>query len=412
METEEKPRPRRKKRRHSKAYYRRKKILRIKLIAGGILLLLVIIGLVFLIVHLVGKAAGKKDEEAEIPVEEPSEETISVSEDEPEEEIEEEPEEEEGLPPNTDMGYFSGYAPSKTAETKWISNPEVISEYGIIINLNTGAIIGEKNSDTIIYPASMTKVLTILVAAEHLKSLDSLNDMVSISQETTDFTYKNECSAVGFSVGETVPVKDLFFGTILPSGADAALTLAEYIAGDQDSFVAMMNAKVEELGRSSTAHFTNPIGLFDEENHCTVTDMAMILKAAEENDICRDVLKARRSTTSPTAEHPEGIEISNWFLRRIEDKDTHGEVMGAKTGFVVQSGNCGASYLESGDGTPYICVTGKAHSAWRCIYDHVAIYDDFVPKTDSGAGTGSGTDSDSGAGTGAAGNTDSATETE
>ncbi|MCR5093787.1 MAG: D-alanyl-D-alanine carboxypeptidase, partial [Lachnospiraceae bacterium] len=68
-------------------------------------------------------------------------------------------------------------------------------------------------------------------------------------------------------------------------------------------------------------------------------------------------------------------EISNWFLRRIEDKDAHGEVMCAKTGFVDQSGCCAASYQISNDGGHYFCVTGNAWSSWRCIYDHVRIYD-------------------------------------
>ena len=86
------------------------------------------------------------------------------------------------------------------------------------------------------------------------------------------------------------------------------------------------------------------------------------------------MLSEHRYTTSATAEHPDGIEISNWFLRRIEDKDTGGEVIGAKTGFVVESRNCAASYYTSATGRNYIAVTVNAHSAWRCIYDHVDIY--------------------------------------
>ena len=75
---------------------------------------------------------------------------------------------------------------------------------------------------------------------------------------------------------------------------------------------------------------------------------------------------------------PEGITISNWFLRRIEDKDTKGTVVCAKTGFVAQSGNCAASYEETDSGKHYICVTANAHSSWRCIYDHVAVYQEYT----------------------------------
>ena len=136
-----------------------------------------------------------------------------------------------------------------------------------------------------------------------------------------------------------------------------------------------MNRKVAELGLSGTSHFTNCVGLYDDDLYTTPSDMAMILKAAVENDLCREVLSAHTYTTSSTAQHPEGITISNWFLRRIEDKDTHGTVRCAKTGYVKESWNCAASYQISNDGGHYICVTAHAHSAWRAIYDHVEIYD-------------------------------------
>ena len=108
--------------------------------------------------------------------------------------------------------------------------------------------------------------------------------------------------------------------------------------------------------------------------------MAVIMKAAMQSELCREVLKARTYTTSFTTEHPEGITISNWFMRRIEDKDSGGEVLGAKTGYVAQSGSCAVSYQEDANGKTYICVTGKSTSSWRCIYDHVEIYNTYVPE--------------------------------
>ena len=103
-------------------------------------------------------------------------------------------------------------------------------------------------------------------------------------------------------------------------------------------------------------------------------DMAVILKAALENEYVYKVMNAHRYTTCSTTEHPDGLEISNWFLRRIEDKDTGGEVLCAKTGYVNQAGSCAASFSLQNSGKPYICVTAQAHSAWRCIYDQVDIY--------------------------------------
>ena len=102
-----------------------------------------------------------------------------------------------------------------------------------------------------------------------------------------------------------------------------------------------------------------------------------------DNDLCREVLGARTYETLPTADHPEGQILSNWFLRRIEDKDTGGiEVTGAKTGYVVESGNCAASCGETADGRRYICVTADAYSSWRAIYDHVALYKTYRSPAD------------------------------
>ena len=183
---------------------------------------------------------------------------------------------------------------------------------------------------------------------------------------------------VGYKVGESAAVRELLYGTILPSGADAALALAIYVAGSHEAFVELMNEKAEELGISDTAHFTNCVGLYDEAHHCTVRDMAVILNAAMENELCREVLNARTYETAPTPEHPEGQVLSNWFLRRIEDKDTGSiEVIGAKTGYVAQSGNCAASCGRDAEGREYICVTGNAYSSWRAIYDHVDLYSKY-----------------------------------
>ena len=140
-----------------------------------------------------------------------------------------------------------------------------------------------------------------------------------------------------------------------------------------------MNQKLEELGLSGSAHFTNCVGLYDQNHYCSAYDMAMIMKAALENDLCREVLNTRVYTTSITAQHPEGITISNWFMRRIEDKETNGTIMGAKTGFVKESGNCAVSYYISSSGVPYIAVTVNTFSGWKCIYDHVALYNYYAP---------------------------------
>ena len=263
------------------------------------------------------------------------------------------------------------FSAQETPETTNVGDG-IVSEHAVLIDLDNGNIVSQKGANERINPASMTKVLTVLVAAEHVKDLD---DTFTFTLDVTDYAYINDCSTAGFLEGETVTVRDLFYGTILPSGGDAAVGLATYVAGSQEAFVEMMNEKVKELGLSDSAHFTNCVGIYDDDLYCTTYDMAMILEAAMNNELCREVLSTHCYKTSATEQHPEGIVISNWFLRRIEDKETLGTVVCGKTGYVVQAGSCAASYGEAPDGHGYVCVTAGSSSSWQCIYDQVTLYD-------------------------------------
>ncbi len=266
------------------------------------------------------------------------------------------------------------YTASKTSQTRQVGD-EILSEYAIFIDRDSQEVLAEKGGFTVINPASMTKILTVLVAAEHIKEED-LDDTIIMTPEITDYGYIHKCSAAGFVKGEEVSVRDLFYGTILPSGADAAVGLAVYVAGDQDSFVELMNEKLKELGLSDTAHFTNCVGVYDEDHYCSAYDMAMILEAALDNELCWEILSTRIHTIPEKEEHPDGLEMSNWFLRRIEDKEYGGKVLGGKTGYVEQSGSCAASFGENA-GNNYICVTVKAGSPFQCVNDHALLYNEY-----------------------------------
>lgn len=272
------------------------------------------------------------------------------------------------------------YYAKETDKTEGMGD-DVISQYGIVIDMNNNEILATREGKTRISPASMTKIMTVLVAAENIAE-DSLEDTFTITPEITYYSSSHGASSVGFANDETVPVKDLFYGTILPSGADAAVGLAIYVAGSHEAFVDLMNKKLETLGLSDTAHFTNCVGLYDDDHYCTCYDMAMILRAAVANPLCREVLSTRIYTTTPTEQHPNGIEISNWFLRRAEDKPIGATITCAKTGFVKESGNCAASYATDDNGTDIIVVTGMSTSSWRCIYDHIALYRKYMPGYD------------------------------
>lgn len=270
---------------------------------------------------------------------------------------------------------FETYRNENTADF-----PEsVVSQYGILIDSDTGEVIAERGGDERIVPASMTKVMTVLVAAEHITP-EQLDDKVKLTKEVADYSYVNDCSNTGFELDEPITVRDLFYGTIMPSGADSAVSLANYVAGSHEAFVELMNQKLEELGLSETSHFTNCVGLYDKEHYTTSRDMAVILKAATENEWCRQVLSQHIYTTEKTKQHPDGLRISNLFLRRIEDKETHSTVLCAKTGFVSQSGSCAASMAVDKNGKEYLLVTAGSTSSWRCIYDHVDIYTQFLPE--------------------------------
>lgn len=275
------------------------------------------------------------------------------------------------------------YQASITSDTAQIGaylldDQEFYSEYAILIGLSDNRVIAEKYGKRRINPASMTKILTVLVAAEHI-DLEDLDDEFTMTLEITDYGYIHDCSSAGFEKDEVVTVRDLFYGTILPSGADAAVGLAVYVSGSQEAFVELMNEKLAELGLSETAHFTNCVGIYDENHYCTAYDMAMIMEAAIDNELCREILTAHTYTTSETEQHPEGLIISNWFLRRIEDKEGGEGVVCAKTGYVAQSKSCAASYAEDKEGNGYICVTAGAESQWRCIYDHAGLYRKYLP---------------------------------
>jgi len=270
----------------------------------------------------------------------------------------------------------NGYQMDASNATSNISEEDVQSQFATLINASTGEVVVSKNGLDIMNPASMTKVMTVLVACERVTDL---NQSVEVLLEDTDYAYVHDLSIAGFEAGEIVPLKDILYGAIMPSGGECCHALERVVAGDEDEFIRLMNEKAKELGLKNT-HYTNSAGLYNENHYTTPVDMAMVMKAAIENDLCRQILHEHIYNTAITEQHPTGLELSNWFQRRIEDKYDYTEVLGAKTGYVYQSGNCATSYTVAPNGQVYICVTGNAHSAWRAIFDHVSLYDMYVKE--------------------------------
>ncbi|MCD8376573.1 MAG: serine hydrolase, partial [Oscillospiraceae bacterium] len=190
----------------------------------------------------------------------------------------------------------------------------VDSAYVCLFDMSTGEVLAQRDAQERMYPASMTKILTLLVAVENLTDFDATFTM---TQEIGDYCYQNDCSTVGYHVGEVIPVEELLYGCILCSGADACMALAELSAGSQEAFVELMNEKLEQLGLSETTHFTNCIGLYDDEHYSTAQDIGLLMRAVLENETCRQVLTTRIYTTPPNEFNPEGLPRSTRFVRRI-----------------------------------------------------------------------------------------------
>lgn len=267
------------------------------------------------------------------------------------------------------------YRYEDTEDTRALGEEDITSTYAVFVDTEHDTILASRDAFSRMVPASMTKVLTALVAAEHVENWD---DTFTITIDITDYSFKNHCSNAGFDRDETVTIRDLMYGAILPSGADASLGLAVYVAGSQEAFVELMNEKLEELGLSETSHFTNCVGIYDADHYTTAYDMAVIMEAAIQNEMCREVFSTRIFTTSATEQHPEGIELSNWFVRRIEDKETNGILVYGKTGYVDESGSCAVSFGTNENGRTYICVTAASGSKWWCINDHAKLYQELT----------------------------------
>lgn len=253
--------------------------------------------------------------------------------------------------------------------------PEVNANFAILIDADAGLVVAEKNGSAKMYPASMTKVMTLLVACEHIADL---NEKLEITQDIIDYVKKEGASNCGFKAGEQVTMLDLLYGLILPSGADAALALMRRIAGSEEQFVALMNQKAQQLGISATTHFTNCTGLYNDNHYSTAEDMAIIMRAASQNSVAATILTTRSYTTQANNKRTTGLSFSNLFLKRIDTQTTGGQVNFAKTGYVAKAGNCAVSYFTAASGRHYICVTGKTSGAWNVVSAHAALYSQYA----------------------------------
>ena len=224
------------------------------------------------------------------------------------------------------------------------------SQHAILYNLNDNSVLYEKSSKDKTSIASMTKIMTGIVAIENIENLDN-----KVKLTYADFAGLAEANAAvaGFRIGEEVTYKDLLYGLMLPSGADAAQSLTRNIAGSTEKFIEMMNQKAKELGCKNT-HFVNPTGLDHQDHYSTVEDVATIFQYAIENEKFLEIIKTKTYTTS------NGRLTFKSTIQRAKERYGLGMdyVLGGKTGTTGDAGYCLAT-IANYNGVDYMLVTAK-----------------------------------------------------
>lgn len=226
------------------------------------------------------------------------------------------------------------------------------SKYIYVMNRENKNIEYEKNSNSRTYPASLTKIMTTIVALEHI---ENLSDIAPVDTDTYQIMVVKNSSMAGFYGKEAVTYRDLLYGTMLPSGGEAANSLAIHVAGSLEGFIKLMNEKALELGMENT-HFTNVEGLDDDKQYTSAQDMAKLLDYALGNGDFRAIFTKKEFITTKTLDHPNGINLKSTVLSRLEGIHQDGfEIIGGKSGTTSKAGQCWAT-LGIKNNQEYICI--------------------------------------------------------
>ncbi len=241
--------------------------------------------------------------------------------------------------------------------------PDVLSSYLYLVDAGNGQLIWSKNGTAPMYPASMTKMMTEIIAIEALPDLD---ETILITDEMMRGLFEANASMAGFLAGDEPTVRDLLYGAALPSGAECVNALAIRTDGSLEAFISHMNRKAQELGMTAT-RFTNPTGLHGNDHVSSCRDMEVLLAYCLANDTFREIFTARTYRAAPTASHPEGIDMESTVWRFLEEDPIPG-LTGGKTGFTYPAGRCLASAAAI-NGMDLILITGKAPDHYTAAID-------------------------------------------
>ncbi|MGB8956133.1 MAG: D-alanyl-D-alanine carboxypeptidase family protein, partial [Tumebacillaceae bacterium] len=253
---------------------------------------------------------------------------------------------------------FATEATAPVASNYHADEVAVSAQSAAVVDVQTGRLLYEKNGDERMLIASLTKVITAIVAIE---SGVDLNSEVTVSSRAAG----KEGSSIYLKVGEKQKLIDLLYAVMLRSGNDAATAVAEHVGKTEAKFVEMMNAKVAELGLTGT-HFANPHGLDAKEHYSTAHDMAILTAYALRNPTFAEIVRTQvKKIPMPGESWDRKMYNKNKMLTRYDGAD------GVKTGYTKAAGRCLASSATK-DGRQLVVLTLDASSDW---VDHERLLD-------------------------------------
>lgn len=237
------------------------------------------------------------------------------------------------------------------------------SEKYILYNLDTDEVLLKKDSDVKTSIASLTKIMSVIVAIENI---DDYDKTITITSDMLNgIAY--DVAVTGFKVGDKVSIDDLLYSSIVASGADSVNALAYVVSGSTSKFVKLMNEKSKELNMNNT-NFTNVVGLYDSKHYSTCEDMGILVKYAIKNEKFREIFGANYYNTS------NGIKLKSTISRYNDGKNNISYITGAKTGYISKAGNCLASTAHIG-GIDYLLITLNSYKGKSShIEDAVKVY--------------------------------------
>ena len=224
-------------------------------------------------------------------------------------------------------------------------NFSVDAKAALLLDLNTGRTVYEQDADVRVYPASLTKIMTCLIALEN----GNLSDVITVDESALS-GLDQDSSVVGLQVGEKMTLENLLYCMMVSSGNDAANVVAEYIAGSVADFVRMMNERAYALGCKDT-HFNNPHGLHDESHYTTARDLAIITQAALKSENFRQIVATAEYTIPESTLGPEhDLKTTNMLIYNSTGNSLYySRATGVKTGYTSAAGRCLIATAEDGD---------------------------------------------------------------